>query len=280
MQKFLVVLLASPLCLAAPQIGFGDASDEEIAQIRSGTYLEAYEEIPQYNFNYKVADDLEQTYLSANENRDGDLTTGSYQYVDPLGSLIIVTYSAGPMGYTETREVKDGFVKIAERKVKTSSATSGASASRFSGASNSASFAGGASNSASFNGGASNTASFNGGASNSGSRTSSINSATQTSSASAFSTEDLIAAVLAQIQPLISSSVSSAVSNSARVSTVATAPVAIPLVRIPVPVAPVAPVAPIAPVAVASNAGSLTDLFGNSGAFSVRINTPTHNIEY
>jgi len=270
MQKFLVVLLASPLCLAAPQIGFGDASDEEIAQIRSGTYLEAYEEIPQYNFNYKVADDLEQTYLSANENRDGDLTTGSYQYVDPLGSLIIVTYSAGPMGYTETREVQDGFVKIAERKVKTSSATSGASASRFSGASNSASFAGGASNSAS----------FNGGASNSGSRTSSINSATQTSSASAFSTEDLIAAVLAQIQPLISSSVSSAVSNSARVSTVATAPVAIPLVRIPVPVAPVAPVAPIAPVAVASNAGSLTDLFGNSGAFSVRINTPTHNIEY
>ena len=41
--------------------------------------------------------------------------TGSYSYVDPLGSLIVVTYTAGAMGYTETREVKPNFVQIRER---------------------------------------------------------------------------------------------------------------------------------------------------------------------
>ena len=91
--------MASPLSLAAPQIGFGDATDAEIAQIRAGTYLETFDDNPQYNYNYKVADDVEQTYMAMNENRDGNQVTGSYQYVDPYGSLIIVTYTAGPMGY-------------------------------------------------------------------------------------------------------------------------------------------------------------------------------------
>merc|ERR1719330_1811197 len=62
-----------------------------------------------------------------NENRDGDQVTGSYQYVDPLGNLIVVTYSAGVMGYTETREVRPNFVEIRPRPVNTQSSSSSSS---------------------------------------------------------------------------------------------------------------------------------------------------------
>merc|ERR1719369_549618 len=120
MIKVIVVLLVSPLCLAAPQVsqpGFGDASPDEIAQIRSGAYLETFDQAPQYSFNWKVADDKEQTYMSMEENRNGDDVTGSYQYVDPLGSLIIVNYRAGADGYSETREIKQNFVQIRSRPV-------------------------------------------------------------------------------------------------------------------------------------------------------------------
>merc|ERR1711994_158850 len=111
----IAVLLVSPLCLAAPQVsqaGFGDASPDEIAQIRAGTFLEAFEDNPKYSFSYKVSDDVEQTYMAMEENSDGEQVTGSYQYVDPFGSLIIVRYTAGAGGYSETREIKPSFVKI------------------------------------------------------------------------------------------------------------------------------------------------------------------------
>ncbi|XP_023340737.1 glycine, alanine and asparagine-rich protein [Eurytemora carolleeae] len=177
MFKSVLVLLASPLCLGAPQEGFGDASAQEIAEIRAGTYLETFDENPQYSFNYKVADDTEQTYMAMNEDRAGDQVTGSYQYVDPLGSLIIVSYTAGPMGYTETREVKEGFVQIQQRPAKQSSSTSssfngassgsfnGASSGSFNGASSGSSFSG-ASSGSSFNG-ANSGSSFNGASSGS-----------------------------------------------------------------------------------------------------------------
>jgi hypothetical protein len=35
-----------------------------------------------------------------------------YSYVDPLGSLITVRYTAGPDGYLETRNTQEGFVTI------------------------------------------------------------------------------------------------------------------------------------------------------------------------
>merc|ERR1711892_123881 len=114
MNKFLVVFLM-PLCLGSPLEGFGDATDAEIAEIRGGTYLEGFDENPQYNFNYKVADDLEQTYISRDEARDGENVSGSYSYVDPLGSLITVTYTAGSEGYQETREIQEFFVNINPR---------------------------------------------------------------------------------------------------------------------------------------------------------------------
>merc|ERR1712106_578931 len=114
MNKFLAVFLM-PLCLGSPLEGFGDVTDAEIAEIRGGTYLEGFDENPQYNFNYKVADDLEQTYIARDEARDGENVKGSYSYVDPLGSLIIVTYTAGSEGYQETREIQENFITINQR---------------------------------------------------------------------------------------------------------------------------------------------------------------------
>merc|ERR1712106_166610 len=114
------------LCFGAPQEGFGDASEEEIAQIRAGTYGEMFDENPEYSFNFKVADEDKQTYMAQEESRAGESVTGSYSYVDPYGSLITVTYTAGPMGYQETRNVQENFVAIRQQ----SASSAGSSSSR------------------------------------------------------------------------------------------------------------------------------------------------------
>merc|ERR1711887_364520 len=67
---------------------------------------------PVYNFEYKVADNEAQTYISQSEARDGDSLTGTYSYVNPVGSLITVEYQAGPMGYSQTSSEQAGFVQI------------------------------------------------------------------------------------------------------------------------------------------------------------------------
>ena len=77
-----------------------------------------FDENPKYTFDFKVADDVEQTYIAQQETRDSDIVTGSYSYVDPYGSLITVNYEAGPMGYTETREVQENFVQIRAKPAK------------------------------------------------------------------------------------------------------------------------------------------------------------------
>ena len=66
-----------------------------------------------------MSDDREQTYMTHNENRDGNAVTGSYSYVDPNGSLITVTYTADENGYNETREVQEKFVEISEKPKRT-----------------------------------------------------------------------------------------------------------------------------------------------------------------
>ena len=87
-----------------------------------------FDENPQYTFDFKVSDDVEQTYIAQQETRDSDIVRGSYSYVDPLGSLITVNYEAGPMGYTETRNVQENFVQIKERPASSfSSSNSGSS---------------------------------------------------------------------------------------------------------------------------------------------------------
>merc|ERR1712025_400032 len=75
----------------------------------------------EYNFEYKVADEAEQTYISQQESRDGDQLTGSYSYVDPNGALVTVNYEAGAMGFSATTDKQDGFLSINSRNRATSS---------------------------------------------------------------------------------------------------------------------------------------------------------------
>merc|ERR1711944_237106 len=67
---------------------------------------------PVYNIEYKVADDEEKTYISRNEERDGDELSGSYSFIDATGALVTVDYTAGVNGYAETRSKEAGKVTM------------------------------------------------------------------------------------------------------------------------------------------------------------------------
>ena len=62
-----------------------------------------------------MADDDQQTYINKEESRSGAAVTGKYSYVDALGSLVTVTYSADENGYTEERNVEENFLVIRRR---------------------------------------------------------------------------------------------------------------------------------------------------------------------
>jgi len=66
-----------------------------------------------YQFEYKIANDRTQTYITQEESRDGLEVVGRYGYVDPTGALITVSYTAGVDGYQESRERQEGAVQIA-----------------------------------------------------------------------------------------------------------------------------------------------------------------------
>merc|ERR1711953_859186 len=103
------------------------------------TYAEEDYGPAQYNYEYKVADKEEQTFISQTESRDGDAVTGSYSYGDPNGALITVNYEAGPMGYTATTQKEDGFVSVKASGRKASTASNSGSLSRISSSSASSS---------------------------------------------------------------------------------------------------------------------------------------------
>merc|ERR1711887_508366 len=131
---------------AAEQAARQRAAAEQAARQRAAAEQAAR---PVYNFEYKVADNDAQTYISQSEARDGDSLTGTYSYVNPDGALITVNYEAGPMGYSQTSSEQAGFVEIKPQPVKVSSSssssasgsrvTSSGSGSRFSGATSTAS---------------------------------------------------------------------------------------------------------------------------------------------
>merc|ERR1719397_911101 len=155
----------------------------------------------EYNFEYKVADNDAQTYISQSEDRDGDSLTGTYSYVNPDGALITVNYEAGPMGYSQTSSEQAGFVEIRPQPAKApSSSSSFASGSKVTSSSSGSRFSG----------------------------------ATSTASNTGFSTSSsvdqsaLIAQIISALQPQISSAVQSAISSSSATSTfVAAQPVAV-----------------------------------------------------
>merc|ERR1711962_1513663 len=94
-------------------------------------------------FQYQIADEEAQTYITQAEGRDGTEVTGTYSYVDPNGDLITVKYNAGLDGYSETREKQVGAVQIRAKPVRpattdvSSSSSSSAGGSRFSSSSTS-----------------------------------------------------------------------------------------------------------------------------------------------
>merc|ERR1712055_703246 len=85
--------------------------------VASGTTEEVTTK-PEYNYQYQVSDDVDQTYITHNEARDGDDVTGTYSYVDSNGDLITVNYQAGIGGYTQTLEKQVGAVEIRARPAK------------------------------------------------------------------------------------------------------------------------------------------------------------------
>merc|ERR1712110_531575 len=142
---------------------------------------------PVYNFEYKVADDEERTYISRNEERDGNELSGSYSFIDATGALVTVDYTAGVNGYAETRTKEAGKVTM-----KAVPAWDGPLAG-LEEASGAVAVAKGSTSSSSRFG------------SSVGSRTSST-----TSSSSSRSQSDLIAQILAALTPQINSAVAAA----------------------------------------------------------------------
>merc|ERR1711962_603336 len=176
----------------------------------------------EYNYQFQVADDAEQTYITQNEARDGDEVTGTYSYVDPNGDLITVNYQAGPMGYTQTLDKQVGAVQITAKPVRTQ-AVSQAGNSGSSTSFNSGSSFGSQSGSSSFNsqsGSSSGSLSGSSFGSQSGSSFGSQSGSSfgsqsgfssTTSSSSGLDQSALIAQILSVLQPQISVAVNSAV---------------------------------------------------------------------
>lgn len=54
----------------------------------------AVDPLPQYSYGYDVQDALTGDYKGHQEQRNGDLVTGSYSVIDPDGTRRIVDYSA------------------------------------------------------------------------------------------------------------------------------------------------------------------------------------------
>merc|ERR1711962_981706 len=175
----------------------------------------------EYNYQFQVADDAEQTYITQNEARDGDEVTGTCSYVDPNGDLITVNYQAGPMGYTQTLDKQVGAVQITTKPVRTqavsqagnsgsSSFNSGSSFGSQSGSSSFNSQSGSSSGSLSGSSFGSQSGSSFGSQSGSSFGSQSGFSAT-TSSSTGLDQSALIAQILSVLQPQISVAVNSAV---------------------------------------------------------------------
>merc|ERR1711894_122153 len=153
---------------------------------------------PVYNFEYKVADDVEKTYISRNEERDGNELSGSYSFIDATGALVTVDYTAGVNGYAETRSKEAGKVTM-----KAVPAWDGPLAG-LEEASGAVAVAKGSTSSSSRFG------SSSGSRSSSSAISSGIRSSSAISSSSSSSQSDLIAKILAALTPQINSAVAAA----------------------------------------------------------------------
>lgn len=106
---------------SATTTGFGNSGFNAGTSSTAGSGLTAEEELEynrklsanaQYEYGYKVADSEAQTYMTHDESRNGANVEGQYSYVDATGALVTVSYTAGPEGYQEERNVETGFVEM------------------------------------------------------------------------------------------------------------------------------------------------------------------------
>merc|ERR1712117_35536 len=149
---------------------------------------------PEYSFEFKVADEQEQTFISQNEARDGDDVRGTYSYVDPLGDLITVNYQAGLDGYTQTLDKQVGAVEIRAKPARVSGSTSSSSSQSSSGLS-------------SVRSGAAKVSNNN----NNNSKSTFSSRTTSSSSNVGLNQADLIAQIISVLQPQITSAVNTVV---------------------------------------------------------------------
>lgn len=75
------------------------------------------ESFPQYSYGYNVQDSLTGDYKGHQEQRNGDVVTGSYSVVDPDGTRRIVDYAADPINGFNAVVRREPLVVAAAAKV-------------------------------------------------------------------------------------------------------------------------------------------------------------------
>merc|ERR1711881_327966 len=105
-EKEAAAAVAAANAAAAAAAAEKNSFDSQVSQ-DLGPYVD-----PVYNFEYKVADENEKTYISRSESRDGNELQGTYSFVDAAGALVTVDYTAGVNGYAETRSKEAGKVTM------------------------------------------------------------------------------------------------------------------------------------------------------------------------
>merc|ERR1711892_984566 len=234
------VRLAAQQRAAAEQAARQRAAAEQAARERAAAAAAEPTARPVYNFEYKVADNDAQTYISQSEERDGDALTGTYSYVNPVGSLITVNYQAGPEGYTQTSSEQAGFVDIRAQPVRSNAAAE--EAARIA-----------AEQAAAQRARAQAEQRARAQAARLAAEQRAAAEAARLAAEQAASQQNLISQIISSLQPQISTAVQSAISTTQTV------------------------VAPV-PVARAVPSGDLSSTFGDG--FSVKIDTPEFNIQY
>jgi len=104
--------LQPSIAAAVAQALAGSRRSSSISQGGANREPEYADGPAEYNFEYKVADDESQNYIARQESRDGDTVTGSYNYVNPAGTLVTVNYEAGPDGFKQTTSEQKGAVEM------------------------------------------------------------------------------------------------------------------------------------------------------------------------
>ena len=111
-QADLVASVVSSLQPAIAQAVAEALRGQEAAQAPPAQASSSSDSLAAYQYEYKIASDQTQTYISQQERRDGTQVSGVYSYVDPTGAIVTVNYEAGKEGYQETRQRQEGAVQI------------------------------------------------------------------------------------------------------------------------------------------------------------------------